>query len=205
MYRAYKFRLYPTSEQRQSINRFVGCSRFVYNHYLDVMKENGYKNKFENINDYSHNLKCDYPFLQDADSCLIRSTLFHLDNNFQRFFKNNFGYPKFKSRFDRNSYTTNATYSTYKEKHYCNIEVDLKKRQIKLPKLKWVEIRGYRNLSRIEGKIVNATISREKNGKYYVSVVYEVSIPMKVENPSTIVGLDVGVLKRSSLFRMELS
>ena len=146
MYRAYKFRLYPTKEQREKINENFGCSRFVYNHYLSLMKENGVRDKFENIND---NLQHEYPFLQKADSCLIRKTLFHLDDNFLRFFKSGFGYPKFKSKFNRNSYTTSAIYSSYKEKHYCNIEVDLTNRRIKLPKLKWINIRGYRNMSEI--------------------------------------------------------
>ena len=50
MYKAYKFRLYPSREQREMINKNFGCSRFVYNHYLSVMKENGVRNKFENIN-----------------------------------------------------------------------------------------------------------------------------------------------------------
>lgn len=157
------------------------------------MKKNGVRNKFENIKDYTHNLQHEYPFLRESDSCLIQKTLFHLDENFRMFFKSGFGYPKFKSKFDRSSYTTNAIYSTYKDRHYCNIEVDIPNRRIKLPKLKWVNIRGYRNLDEIKGKIVNATISRDKNGKYYVSVVYEVSIPMKMNKPTRVVGLDVGI------------
>ena len=193
MYKAYKFRLYPTQEQKEKINKNFGCSRFVYNYYLSYMKENGVRNKFDNINDYVHHLQLEYPFLQEADSCVIRTTLFHLDDNFQRFFKSTFGYPKFKSKYDKNSYTTNAIYSSYNEKNYCNIEVDLKSKKIKLPKLKWVTMRGYRNLTEIKGKIINATISREKNGKYYVSVIYEVSIPVKMEMPTRIVGLDVGI------------
>ena len=39
-----------------------------------------------------------------------------------------------------------------------------------MPKLKWIDIRGYRNIKSINGKIVNATISKEKNGKYYVEI-----------------------------------
>ena len=39
MYRAYKFRIYPNTEQRIFINKSFGCSRFVYNYYLDKAKE----------------------------------------------------------------------------------------------------------------------------------------------------------------------
>ena len=43
-------------------------------------------------------------------------------------------------------------------------------------KLKEVDIRGYRNENHIKGRIKRATISKEPNGKYYVSVLYELPI-----------------------------
>ena len=46
---------------------------------------------------------------------------------------------------------------------------------IKLPKLKWIKIKGYRNIDKISGRIKSTTISKESNGKYYVSVLYEIS------------------------------
>ena len=57
---------------------------------------------------------------------------------------------------------TSAIYGNYKGKNYCNIEVDLNRRLIKLPRLKEMKIRGYRNLNKLDGRIVNATTSREK-------------------------------------------
>ncbi len=198
MYKAYKFRLYPNDEQRILINKTFGCSRFVYNHYLNNIKNNGYRNAYSNINDYTNNLKYEYIFLQEADSISIRKSLFHLDDNLKKHYNNNFGYPKFKSKYDKNSYMTSAIYREYKGRTYCNIEVNLKDRIIKLPKLKEVKIRGYRNLDRINGRIINATISREATGKYYVSVMCEIPEPKKVI-PKTIVGIDLGVKKLITL------
>jgi len=34
MYIVYKFRMYPTDEQKILINKNFGCSRFIYNYYL---------------------------------------------------------------------------------------------------------------------------------------------------------------------------
>ena len=51
MYKAYKFRLYPNKEQIELINKTFGCGRFVYNHYLDKIKNNGYTNTYSNIKD----------------------------------------------------------------------------------------------------------------------------------------------------------
>ena len=51
---------------------------------------------------------------------------------------------------------------------------------------------------KIKGKIINTTISREKNNKYYVSVVYEIP---NIKNiiPSSIVGIDIGIKKLITL------
>ncbi len=67
-------------------------------------------------------------------------------------------------------------------------------RKVKLPKLKWIDIRGYRKLSNIQGKIIRATISKDKNGKYYVSLVSQIT-PMVNFNfiPKSIVGIDLGI------------
>ena len=196
MYRSYKFRLYLNDTQCELINKSFGCSRFVYNHYLSKIKNNGYQNAYSNISDYVSNFKYEYVFLQDVDSTLIRKTLFYLDDNIRRFYNNGFGYPNYKSKFDKNSYTTSAVYKSYKDKNYCNIELDLINRKIKLPKLKWVKIRGYRNLECINGKLVSATISRENNGKYYVSVLFNmIDIKNKEFVPRSIVGIDLGIKK----------
>jgi len=76
-------------------------------------------------------------------------------------------------------------------KVYCNIELDLLNRKIKLPKLKWIDIRSYRNIKSINRKIVNAMICREKNGKYYVLVLFNIiDIKNKEFIPRNIVGID---------------
>lgn len=67
-----------------------------------------------------------------------------------------------------------------------------------MPNLGNLEIRGYRNLKQIDGRIINYTISREKNGKYYIAVLYELSDIQKV-TPETIVGLDLGIKKLITL------
>ena len=47
IYKAYKYRLYPTEEQKILIYKTFGCSRFVYNHYLDYEKKNGVKKAYD--------------------------------------------------------------------------------------------------------------------------------------------------------------
>lgn len=194
MLKGYKFRIYPTHEQKILIHKSFGCARFVYNYYLTKIKDGNYKSAFVCVKDYVDHLKYEYSFLQEVDSIIIRKSLFHLEEAFKRYFNHIAEYPKYKSKWSRNSYTTSAIYRNYKEKTYCNIEVDLQKKQIKLPKLKWIKCRGYRNLDKINARIINTTISKESNGKYYVSILYDLPISEKKQKiPNSIVGIDLGV------------
>jgi len=194
--KAYKFRLYPNEKQKELINKTFGCTRLVYNYYLNK-KQTLYKEAKNNLSCYETikdliNLYKEYPFLKEIDSMSLRCALFDLDNAYTKFFKEKIGYPKYKRKYGKNSYRTNYIKSTYKNKIYENIILDLNKKQITLPKLKQVKIRGYRNIKEIKGRIINATITREAN-KYYVSVVYEQDIEINNTIPTSIVGIDLGI------------
>ncbi len=192
IYKAYKFRLYPTNDQRGFINRTLGCKRFVYNYYLNYLKDNNGINRFDLHKDLPK-LKEENEFLKEVDSTVLRSAIDDLCKAFSDYYAKRKGYPKFKSKFNKQSYRTSCVRGTYKEKEYSNIEVDLLTRNIKLPKLGKVKIRGYRKKDKIEGKILNATISRESTGKYYVSVVVEENLLGEKVTPTSIVGIDLGI------------
>ena len=198
MYKAYKFRLYPNNKQVELIQKTFGCSRFVYNYYLGK-KKMLYEDKKENLSCFDmikdlKNLYIEYPFLKEVDSCSLRCSLFNLDAAFKRFYKRQGEYPKFKGKYtSRRSYKTNYFKSNYQGRVYENIKLDLKRKVIILPKLGEVNIRGYRDLSYIHGKVKSATIEQLSTGKYYVSVLVEENTkPCKVQ-PKKIVGIDLGV------------
>ena len=195
IYKAYVFRMYPNEYQKEIINKSFGISRFIYNHFLEEkMKEykdtKKSKSAYEQIKEIP-SLNIEYPFLKEVDSCLLRCSIFDLDNAYNRFFKSNFGYPKFKKKGVHDSYKTNNIVSTYKGKEYNSIRLDLKNRLITLPKLKELKIRGYRNKI-INGKIKSAVIRREST-KYYVSVLVEENIIVPIIKPKNIIGIDLGI------------
>ena len=195
MYKAYKLRLYPNDIQTELINKILGCSRYTYNHYLDKMINNGYTTSYNNIKDFTNTLRYEAPFLQEIDNIIIHKSLYNLDDAFKRNFNQISGYPKFKSKYKRNSYNTPATYTGSS----CNIELDLKSKKLKLPQLDWIKVRGYKNIKTINGKIRNATISKEPTGKYYVSILYEMYEKIPNSTPQSIVGIDLGVKKLLTL------
>lgn len=193
MYKSYKFRMYPTNEQTILINKTFGCTRFIYNYFLSKCKENKYIKAYDMCN-MLKDLQEEYEWLKEVDSCALRCAIFNLETSFKNFFSKITSYPKFKSKYNKQSYRTNCIKRTYKGKEYSNIILDLKNKKIKLPKLGIVNIRGYRNLDHIEGKIVNACITKEPTGKYYVSVLVEKQdVNIKKVKAESIVGIDLGV------------
>ena len=193
IYKAYKFRLYPTDDQKVLINKTFGCKRFVYNYYLNYLKDNTGRNRYDLHKDLPK-LKEENKFLKEVDSTVLCSAVNDLCKAFNDYYAKRSGYPKFKNRFSKQSYrTTCIRRSMHKGKEYSNIEVDLLTRNIKLPKLGKVKIRGFRTKDKIEGTILNATIIKETTTKYYVSVVVAEDILIEKVTPTSIVGIDLGI------------
>ena len=51
MYKAYKFRMYLTDNQKKLVHKTFGCTRFVYNHFLSKCKENDYRKAYDMCNE----------------------------------------------------------------------------------------------------------------------------------------------------------
>jgi len=167
--KGYIFRLYPNEEQKILIEKSFGCYRYIYNYFLYKMNGKKYIKTFDYIKDLQL-LSKEKEWLKEVDSCLLKCSIFNLEDAINKYNKGNSEYPKFKSKVkSRNSYRTNNITRIYKNKIYNSIEINLKENLIKLPKLKEIKIRGYRKLDKIEGRIINATIYKEVD-KYYVSV-----------------------------------
>ena len=191
IHKAYKFRMYPTKTQETLIHKTFGCTRFVYNYCLDLKRNNKHLTKFDLIKELPR-LKKEYPFLREVDSCSLQNAITDLMAGFGLFEKGIGGYPKFKKKGEKESFRTSFVTSSYKGIVYENIKVDLTKRVIELPKLKEIKIRGYRNLDKLPGRILNATIS-EVGTKFYVSVCVEEEIEIQERSGSKAVGIDIGV------------
>ena len=193
--KGYVFRLYPNVEQKILINKTIGSARFIYNIFLRN-RIDAYNNTKKGKSAYDQNimipsLLVKYPFLKEVDSCSLRNASNDLECAYNHFFKQS-GFPKFKAKGVKDSYKTNNVVSTYKEKVYNSIELDLEKRLIKLPKLKWVKIKGYRNKESINGRIRSAVIRREAE-RYYVSILVEEDIYKPMFIPQSIIGIDLGI------------
>ena len=187
MLKAYKYRIYPNNEQKIQIAKTFGCCRFVYNHTLAYRKEVYEKEKKSvsktDCNNYcNRELKKVYEWLKEVDKFALTNAIYNMVAAYQKFFRENAGYPKFKSKHDNHkSYTTNFTNG--------NITVDFEGNRVKLPRLKGVKAKLHRKFS---GQIKSATISQVPSGKYYVSVLVETE-HMELPHTNQNTGIDLGI------------
>ncbi|MED0986071.1 IS200/IS605 family element RNA-guided endonuclease TnpB [Bacillus paramycoides] len=183
-HKAYQFRIYPNVEQKIGIAKTMGCSRFVFNYFLEkwneVYKETGKGLTYGACSSQLPTLKKEFVWLKEVDSIALQSSLHHLADSYTRFFKKQNKAPKFKSKNNKvQSYTTKCT----------NGNIAIVGNKIKLPKLGLVKFAKSR---KVEGRILNATVRRNPSGKYFVSILAEVEV-QGLPKTGSAVGIDVGV------------
>lgn len=190
MWKAYKYRLYPTKTQEVLLSKHFGCARYIYNYGLE-RKIKSYSETKKSVSRFT--IQADLPklkksestkWLSEVNSLSLQAALLNLDMAFTRFFKEKKGFPKFKSKHDnRQSFQIPQ-----------NTEVDYDAKRVCLPKFKeGIKCRFDRQFS---GKIKTSTVSRTPTGKYFISILVETedTIPNKAPiDENKAVGVDLGI------------
>ncbi len=188
-----KVRLYPTLKQEELIDKTIGCCRFIYNQMLNerisFYQEN--KNNKEIIKSHKYKTekeyKVEFPFLKEVSSRALQQSRNDLISAYNNFFKNKQGFPKFKSK--------HKCRWSYREPQVANqIKADEKRLQLlKLGKVK------YKGNSLVGFIIRNVTVSKDKDNKYYASVLVDVRNPVKERKSNNTVGVDLGLRSFATL------
>lgn len=180
--RAYKYRIYPNKKQQELIRKTFGCTRYVYNHYLDKRKTDKTNYTYVKCCKDLTQLKKEVEWLKEVDSVGLQTSLKDLDVAYKNFFGGRSGYPKFKSRKNRHqSYRTSFSHNNiaFMDKH------------IKLPKLGLVKVRDKQVP---QGRILNATISQESDGRFYCSLCCTDVSFEQLPKTNQFVGIDLGLV-----------
>ena len=177
----------PNKEQMGKLDNMFGCSRFVWNYFLDLnkktyleAKEKDLKKKHLNYYDCANqltDLKKENDWLTKASAQSLQQTLKDLDTAYNRFFQKKSGFPNFKSKNNNQSFRIPQFFVIK-----SNISYFTKFRE------------GIKTISHREilGNIKFATISKTKTGKYFVSITTDYEVKNKrVSNDS--VGIDLGI------------
>lgn len=184
MFRAYKYRLYPTNSQKELIHKHCGSVRFLYNLALET-KTTAYLGNKVNLSRYDLqkqlvDLKKELPWLKETNSQSLQSALINLDEAYNKFFKGA-GFPKFKKKTNGGSFAVPQN---------VIVENDL----LIIPKFKeGIKMSLHRPT---KGIIKSATISVTPTGKYFVSILCDTKEELPTKAPikeSTTIGVDLGI------------
>lgn len=190
MYKAYKFRIYPTDEQKVLISKHFGHCRWVYNWGLDT-KRKAYEltGKSPSFFDLCYMLppmkkQEETAWLKEVYSQSLKATLANLDMAFNAFFKKRSKYPQFKSKNSKQSFTIPG-----------GVKVDYDHGRVRLPKFK--EAIKIKLSRKIVGRITRSTVSKNASGEYFISILAndELELPTKptLTNKHEVLGIDVGI------------
>ncbi|MGC5327533.1 IS200/IS605 family element RNA-guided endonuclease TnpB [Brevibacillus sp. SYSU BS000544] len=183
-HKAFRFRIYPTNDQQLLIHKTLGCSRFVFNHFLAkwnvTYKETNKGLSYNTCATQLPDMKKTFAWLKEVDSIALQTAVRHLADAFDRFFQKQSEAPCFKSRKNPvQSYTTK----------YTNGNIAIEGNFLKLPKLGWVRFAKSKD---VEGRILSATIRKNPSGKYFVSILCETEI-QPLPKMDTAIGIDLGI------------
>jgi len=186
MLKAYKYRIFPSEEQKDQLQRYFGVVRLVYNLGLET-KTVAYASNKKSISKYDlikqlPELKEEFDFIKECPSQSLQSSLINLDTAYKNFFKGKGQFPKYKNRYSKQSITFPQGF-----------EISFKNNTIKLPKLKEVAIDYHRQF---KGMPKNVTLSKTVTNKYFVSILVdtqEEKIKPKPVKTETSVGIDFGI------------
>jgi len=182
MHKAYKYRIYPTTEQEILLAKSFGCARWFWNYALNLCQET-YKDTGKGLSrGYIQGLlpalKKEYEWLQDPYSQCLQVVALNLSTAYKNFFDKRAMLPKFKSKHGRQSIS-----------YPQNVKIE--GNYINLPKIGLVHCQFHRSF---DGIIKTVTVSRNPDGKHFVSVLVDNGIA----NPELVtvdksIGLDVGL------------
>ncbi len=185
--KAYRYRLYPSEDQKVMLAKHFGSCRFVWNYFLDLNNksyaETGKGSNYNRMSKELSHLKKheEYQWLKETNAQSLQQSLMHLETAFKKFFKKLAEEPVFKGKHKRQSFTVPQAFKVIENLLY-------------IPKFK-KPIRMFKHRD-FDGEVRSITISQEPSGKYHASIlVYEQDpdiLQMPVAGESA-VGVDMGI------------
>ncbi len=181
--KTYRFRIYPNASQMELLAKHFGCTRFVYNYFLNQRQEQ-YKEEGESDNYYAQakvltELKKQEAtsWLKEVNSQTLQFALRNLETAYTNFFQKRAKFPNYHSKKGKNTFTV---------PQFATIEDG----KLWLPKFKsGIYIRLHRE---IKGKMGKVSLTKTPTGKYFVSV-FTIEEYQELAPTNKAVGVDLGL------------
>ena len=182
--KAYKYRVYPTTEQAKQFAQLFGHTRFVYNHFLRIRQDAWYqKQEKVNYHDTSALLtqlkkEKEFQWLKDVSSVPLQQALRHLHTSFLNFWSGKTKHPTFKKKNSKQSATFAASAFRWNDEALTLGKI-MGRLEIKLSR-------------QFKGTPSTVTLSQDASGRYFVSMLVEEETELKPLSQKTI-GIDLGI------------
>ena len=199
MLRAVKIRLYPNKTQEQTLNRVLGCYRFVYNHMLALKQKEYNENKkslgLTDLSKYFHGTLLkdrQYAWLKEQNTKVMKQAIRQMLSAYDKFFKQHNGFPNFKTKKDKQSslfpLEAISRGNKFNEKK-ITLTKSLKDIKFRCSGLYFKRLQTYKD------EIRSATLTKTKSGNYFLSILVEVPQEeiIKFVLTNKHVGIDLGV------------
>lgn len=187
IYRAYKYRIYPTKKQAEYLRQTFGCVRFVWNQL--VANFNSWSSEGPNrpMNEKILKDTPEYSWLNDVISYALQQKRIDFDETKKQFFnksrKKKLGRMKFKKKgIARDSFRIPVA-SMGGQK-----SIDLDNGRIKLPKMGPMKLIVDRKFM---GTAKSVTVSMNRVDQFFVSILVEEDVKVKTSVGRSI-GIDLG-------------
>jgi putative transposase len=184
-----KTKLKLTTEQKTIMSKHAGIARFTYNWGLATWKslyQDGYRpNKYLLKKFFNNEVKTELEWIKEKGICqkITQYAFDQLGAAFDRFFKGNGGYPKFKKKGQNDSFTIDAG----------GKPIPVGGLRIKLPTIGWVKT--YEGLP--QTTTTKLTISRIADD-WYIAFAHRVETEVTPKSQE-IVGVDLGIKELATL------
>jgi putative transposase len=186
---AYRCRAYPDQPQQAVLNRTFGCVRVVWNRILAdrrrLWRTQGKGLSYAASGTALTAVKKDpgLAFLTEVSSVPLQQTLRHQQQALTAFFTGRARYPRFKSRHSRQC------------AHYTRSAFSMRSGVLRLAKTdgplrfvwSWPEV----DVTGLDPTMV--VVSRESDGRWYVTFAIDGSAPQPLESTRRAVGVDLGI------------
>lgn len=181
--KAYRYELKPNRAQISFLKKHAGCARFAWNWGLAErirlwQEEKKSTNAIEQHRKLNALKKSEIPWMYEVSKCAPQEALRDLDKAFRNFFDKRAKFPRFKKKGTHDSFRLTGAIRTY-PKH------------VQLPRLG--KIRVKEETTKLKGRILSATVSREAD-RWYVNLAVETEMPDPVPVKGEPVGIDCGLI-----------
>jgi len=179
--KGYNIKIYPNKEQKILLDKNFGAVRWTYNTMI-IVNQKKYHRTGKGLSGYDMasylpKLKKQYKWLSEVNSQSLQIACQQLDKGYTRFFKKQGGYPNFKKKNSKNSFS-------------CITNCQLLEKHIKLPKLGLIKFRGG---TKPQGTPKTFTISKDATG-YYASIIFDNGKQdIQMQSINNVIGIDVGI------------